>query len=74
VLGESASIVAAPADADADAVLNATAEAWLRLASGRLAPEHTPASTRVVVLEDGQPVQESDAVTLDTLRAVFPGF
>lgn len=38
------------------------AESLLRLAYGRLDPEHTPASVT------------GDAATLDTLRAMFPGF
>ncbi|MGV9770707.1 maleylpyruvate isomerase family mycothiol-dependent enzyme [Streptosporangium sp. NPDC003464] len=45
----------------ADIVLSAPAEAWLRLLSGRLAAEHTPASVTVT------------GVTLDDLRRVFPG-
>ncbi|GAA0442636.1 hypothetical protein Acor_79860 [Acrocarpospora corrugata] len=47
-----------------DAVLTAPAEWWLRLVSGRHAPEHTPASVELT----------GDAVTLDDLRRVFPGF
>lgn len=46
-----------------DGVLSIPAEAWLRLASGRLAPEHTP--TEVAL---------TGPVDLDTLRRVFPGF
>ncbi|WP_433251231.1 maleylpyruvate isomerase N-terminal domain-containing protein [Streptosporangium sp. CA-135522] len=46
-----------------DIVLSAPAEAWLRLISGRLAAERTPASVTVT----------GDAVTLDDLRRVFPG-
>jgi uncharacterized protein (TIGR03083 family) len=45
------------------ATLELPAEAWLRLVTGRLRPDHTPASVRV----DG-------AITLDELRQVFPGF
>ncbi len=52
------------AAADADAVLTAPAEAWLRLTAGRLAPAHTPTG---VVLSAGP-------ITLDELRRVFPGF
>jgi uncharacterized protein (TIGR03083 family) len=48
----------------ADSVLSGPAEAVLRLISGRLAPEHTPASVSL----------DSAAVTLDQLRRVFPGF
>jgi len=43
--------------------LVAPAEVWLRLATGRLAPEHTP---------DG--VTVTGRVSLDDLRRVFPGF
>lgn len=45
-------------------VLDAPAEAWLRLAAGRLAPQHTPPTMRLT----------SDTITLDDLRRVFPGF
>ncbi|MGH3754561.1 MAG: maleylpyruvate isomerase N-terminal domain-containing protein [Pseudonocardiaceae bacterium] len=45
-------------------VLNAPAEAWLRLAAGRLAPQHTPPTMQLT----------SDTITLDDLRRVFPGF
>lgn len=44
--------------------LEVPAEAFLRLATGRLAPEHTPSSTTLT----------SDTLTLDDLRRVFPGF
>ncbi|GII59735.1 hypothetical protein Pth03_81240 [Planotetraspora thailandica] len=47
-----------------DATLTAPAEWWLRMVSGRHAPEHTPATVEVT----------GDAVTLDDLRRVFPGF
>lgn len=56
-------VVLGEAPAEADAVLRAPAEAFLRLLSGRLAPEHTPDSVSV----DG-------AITLDQLRQVFPGY
>jgi len=46
-----------------DATLEAPAEAWLRLASGRLAPRWTPSTVEV-----------TGKVTLDTLREVFPGY
>jgi len=46
-----------------DAVLMAPGEAWLRLATGRLGPAHTPADVAVTGVLD-----------LDTLRAVFPGY
>jgi uncharacterized protein (TIGR03083 family) len=45
-------------------VLDTPAEAWLRLAAGRLAPQRTPPSMRLT----------SDTITLDDLRRVFPGF
>ena len=65
--GESVSITNWPGDlseADADSVPHVTmpAEALLRLAYGRLDPEHTPASV------------SGDQDTLDELRAIFPGF
>jgi hypothetical protein len=47
-----------------DAVLNAPAEWWLRLTTGRHASAYTPTS---VTLTGG-------ALTLDDLRRVFPGF
>jgi uncharacterized protein (TIGR03083 family) len=48
----------------ADAVLSIPAEAWLRLLSGRLDDAHTPGSVNVT----------GEAVSLDDLRRVFPGF
>lgn len=45
-------------------VLDTSAEAWLRLIAGRLAPQHIPPSTQLT----------SDTITLDDLRRVFPGF
>jgi uncharacterized protein (TIGR03083 family) len=45
-------------------VLHVPAEAWLRLAAGRLAPQHTPPTVLLA----------SDTITLDDLRRVFPGF
>ncbi|MFB9674422.1 maleylpyruvate isomerase family mycothiol-dependent enzyme [Streptosporangium vulgare] len=47
----------------ADVTLSLPGEAWSRLLSGRLAPEHTPPSVTVT----------GDGVTLDDLRRVFPG-
>lgn len=47
----------------ADGTLSLPAEAWLRLVSGRLRSEHTPPSVEV-----------TGPVSLDTLRAVFPGY
>lgn len=60
-LGEAPALVEAPASPDA--TLTASAEAWVRLATGRLSAAHTP--TGVEVTGD---------IDLDTLRAVFPGF
>lgn len=51
------------APATPDAVLTTSAEAWLRLASGRLGPAHTPSDVEV-----------TGALDLDTLRRVFPGY
>jgi uncharacterized protein (TIGR03083 family) len=50
--------------AAADATLTLPAEAWLRLTSGRLAPEWTPASVSV----------EGATLSLEDLRRVFPGY
>ncbi|MEV0401300.1 maleylpyruvate isomerase family mycothiol-dependent enzyme [Actinoallomurus sp. NPDC050550] len=50
--------------AQPDGVLTAPAEWWLRLVTGRHAPAHTPDSVTL----------DSDAITLDDLRRVFPGF
>jgi uncharacterized protein (TIGR03083 family) len=60
-LGDSPSLGAA--SRDPDATLTIPAEAWLRLASGRLAAEHTPAAVAL-----------QGELSLDTLRAVFPGY
>jgi uncharacterized protein (TIGR03083 family) len=60
-LGEAASVHEAPAEPDG--ALTAPAEAWLRLLSGRLAPNHTPSDVEV-----------TGDLTLDTLRQVFPGY
>jgi uncharacterized protein (TIGR03083 family) len=48
----------------ADGTLTLPAEAWLRLASGRLTPDRTPDDVSLV----------SDVITLDDLRRVFPGY
>jgi uncharacterized protein (TIGR03083 family) len=48
----------------ADAVLSAPAEWWLRLTVGRHAPRYTPEGAALT----------GDAVTLDDLRRLFPGF
>ncbi|WP_412540132.1 maleylpyruvate isomerase family mycothiol-dependent enzyme [Longispora sp. K20-0274] len=60
-LADSASITDVPADPDG--VLRAPADAWLRLAGGRLAP-HRPAPGITV----------EGPVSLEDLRRVFPGF
>ncbi|MGI9145150.1 MAG: maleylpyruvate isomerase family mycothiol-dependent enzyme [Chloroflexota bacterium] len=49
--------------AQPDGTLTLPAEAWLRLASGRLAPRHTPSGTVT-----------TGSANLDLLRQVFPGF
>ena len=46
-----------------DGTLRLPAEAWLRLTTGRLSPEHTPTGVEI----DGP-------LSLDDLRKVFPGF
>ncbi len=51
----------APTDPDAD--LHLPAESWLRLATGRLGVEHTPAEVSV-----------TGPLTLPQLRQIFPGF
>jgi uncharacterized protein (TIGR03083 family) len=61
-LAEKTTLTAAAADPKATVTL--PAEAFLRLVAGRLDPEHTPASVGVT----------GDAVTLDDLRKVFPGY
>lgn len=60
-VGEKLALVEAPDSPDA--VLTAPAEWWVRLVSGRHAPEHTPATVRL-----------TGGLTLDDLRRVFPGF
>ncbi|MFF5056015.1 SCP2 sterol-binding domain-containing protein [Micromonospora sp. NPDC000663] len=60
-LGETVALVDAPEQPDGE--LTAPAEAWLRLATGRLGPQHTPDGVRV-----------TGPVTLDDLRRVFAGF
>ncbi|MEU7336074.1 MULTISPECIES: maleylpyruvate isomerase family mycothiol-dependent enzyme [unclassified Streptomyces] len=61
-VGDSVALVDEPADPDA--VLSAPAEWWLRLVTGRHAPARTPAEVDL----------KGDALTLDDLRRVFPGF
>jgi hypothetical protein len=46
----------------AAAAVRMPASALVRLAYGRLDPEHTP------------PTVETDEIDLDTLRRIFPGF
>lgn len=60
-IGDSVALGEPPAPADG--VLRAPAEAWLRLLTGRLAAERTPAGVEI-----------TGPVTLDDLRRVFPGF
>jgi uncharacterized protein (TIGR03083 family) len=62
VLGDKVELTDEPAQPDA--VLTAPAEWWLRLTVGRHAPEHTPSGVTLT----------GDALTLDDLRQVFPGF
>jgi hypothetical protein len=45
-------------------VLSMTTEAFLRLMSGRLRPEHTPPGSAVA----------GESISLEDLRAIFPGF
>jgi uncharacterized protein (TIGR03083 family) len=61
-VGETVAVVDAPAAPDA--VLIAPGEWWLRLIAGRHAAEYTPAGVRVT----------GDAITLDDLRRLFPGY
>jgi uncharacterized protein (TIGR03083 family) len=60
-LAEKIEITEPPAESDGE--LSLPAESWLRLAAGRLGPQYTP---------DG--VHVTGPLTLDDLRAVFPGF
>jgi uncharacterized protein (TIGR03083 family) len=46
-----------------DGVLSATVETWMRLLTGRLSPIYTPST-----------VELTGPITLDDLRAVFPGY
>jgi uncharacterized protein (TIGR03083 family) len=61
-VGETVSISGPPENPDA--VLTAPAEWWLRLVTGRHAPQYTPATVRLT----------GGTITLDDLRRVFPGF
>ncbi|MGW3606543.1 maleylpyruvate isomerase family mycothiol-dependent enzyme [Micromonospora sp. NPDC005161] len=60
-LGEHIELTDTPEQPDGE--LTAPAEAWLRLATGRLGPQHTPDGVRV-----------TGPVSLDDLRRVFAGF
>jgi uncharacterized protein (TIGR03083 family) len=60
-LDDAVSLTEAPAQPDGE--LRAPAEAWLRLAAGRLAPRYTPEGVSV-----------SGRFDLDDLRRVFPGY
>jgi hypothetical protein len=51
-----------PVPDNPDATLALPAEAWVRLATGRLGPRYTPSGVTVT------------GIDLDTLRTVFPGF
>lgn len=61
-IDDAVSVVAGPAD-DATATFKGSQEALVRLMSGRLGPDVTPADLEV-----------SGNVTLDELRKVFPGY
>lgn len=56
-------VALADAPEPADGELSLTLEAWLRLAAGRLKPQYTPADVRI-----------TGPLSLDDLRAVFPGY
>ena len=62
-LGEADVTLAEGVPDEGATTVNLPAEAFLRLISGRLAPDHTPASVTV----------EGD-ITLDDLRRTFPGY
>jgi len=62
LLGASGASVG-PVPEHADGTVTATAESWLRLVTGRLAPERGPSDVDV-----------TGDVALETLRQVFPGF
>jgi uncharacterized protein (TIGR03083 family) len=61
-LGDPVSLTRQPAAAAAAATVRLPAEALVRLVYGRLDPEHTPVAVR------------TDGVSLDVVRACFPGF
>jgi uncharacterized protein (TIGR03083 family) len=60
-LADPVALTDAPASPDGE--LSLPLEAWLRLAAGRLAPRYTP-----------DPVTVRGPISLDDLRAVFPGY
>jgi uncharacterized protein (TIGR03083 family) len=60
-LGDQVSVGERPDQPDGE--LRTPSEAWLRLVSGRLAPERTP-----------EAVEISGPISLDDLRQVFPGY
>jgi hypothetical protein len=60
-LAEQVAFVDAPAEPDGE--LSLTLEAFLRLTAGRLGPKYTPADVKV-----------TGPISLDDLRAVFPGY
>ncbi|MER7441427.1 maleylpyruvate isomerase family mycothiol-dependent enzyme [Micromonospora avicenniae] len=60
-LGERVELTDAPEQPDGELV--APAEAWLRLTVGRLGPQYTPEDVRL-----------TGPLSMDELRAVFPGF
>jgi uncharacterized protein (TIGR03083 family) len=62
-LGDAGATLSEASVGDAETSIRLPAEAFLRLTSGRLSPDHTPESTTV----------EGD-ISLDDLRRVFPGY
>jgi uncharacterized protein (TIGR03083 family) len=61
-VGETVTVVETPGSPDA--AITAPAEWWLRLVTGRHAPQHTPATVKLT----------GGTITLDDLRRIFPGF
>lgn len=61
-VGDAVTLAPWDGGAAADATLTGPAEAFLRLAYGRLDADHTPSAV------------SAEGIDLDTLRAVFPGF
>lgn len=62
-LGDAVTLADAESATEPDAVLRLPVESWLRLVSGRLGVDHTPAGVEV-----------TGAVTLGELRRIFPGY